>query len=446
MKRIIRFLALVLALAFCFSLAACGGNANTGGNVNAGGSGGISADDAFDTDAFIATMPSELKGTTIKFLNWYDPYQFGQEGQVIEAFKQATGINVEIINIDYGDAYAEKLAGLVASGEAPDLYAMDQPKAFYIKYAQPIAKATGYDFSDNAWSSAVKEYYSIDGQLYAANLAYTPFIRMLTFSYNKQMMEEFGFEDPWQLYKEGKWTWQEVERMSAQWIKQGPDYHGVATVSYDMVPTTKGIDFMKYNGKQWELNLYDAEVLDAWRWTLERKAERIFVQGNNTTFDAARPKALFATSNTAGLEKSSTWNSRLKTYGYFAAAPMPYFEGSEEKYQVINELNAFAVPIGAKNPKAVPYFLSYFCNLAKYNIDEYYYDQQSKEVMTELLGNEKKFLSMSQHALWFDANPFSWNLFNNGTASQITTFVQSMEYLCQDSLIQLNDVLANVEK
>ena len=443
MKQIKKLLALALALALCFSLSACGDNG--GNNAGTGNSGEVSAETAFDTDAFIASMPNELKGTTIKFLNWYDPYEFGQEGQIIDAFKQASGINVEVIDVVYGATYAEKLASLVATGDSPDVYAMDLPKANFIKYAQPISKATGYDFADGAWSETVKEWYSVDGQLYAANLAYTPFIRMLDVVYNKQMMEEFGFSDPWQLYKEGKWTWEEVNKMAGDWIKQGPDYYGMATHTYDMVASTKSVDFMKYDGKQWSLNLYDADVLEAWRWTLEKKAERVLVQGTNTTFDAAKPDALFNIRNTAGLEKMSTWEQRIKRYGYFAAAPMPHFEG-EENVQLVNELNAFAVPIGAKNPKAVPYFISYYCNLAKYNIDEYYFDAQSKEVMLELLNSDEKFVSMSQSALWFDDNPFAWNLFNNGTAAQISTFIQSQEYRCQDAINQLNEVLTNIEK
>ncbi|MBR3960911.1 MAG: hypothetical protein IKK13_01720, partial [Clostridia bacterium] len=96
--------------------------------------------------------------------------------------------------------------------------------------------------------------------------------------------------------------------------------------------------------------------------------------------------------------------------------------------------------------KAVPYFISYFCNLAKYDVDEYYYDAQSKEVMMEVLGSEKKFFNTSSETFRFDANPFAWNLFNNGTAAQISTFIQSMEYRCQDNLNQLNEVLANVQK
>lgn len=443
-KIVKRVLALALALSIVLTLAACGGNKN-GDDANKGTSGGISIENVFDTDAFIATIPAELKGTTVKFLNWYDPYDFDQEGKVIDAFEQATGINVEVIDVEYGAAYNDKLAGLIATGDSPDLYAMDYARAAYMKHAQPIVAATGYDFADKAWNPYVKQMYSVDGIQYAANLSYTPFIRMLTTVYNKQVMEEFGFEDPWALYKEGKWTWEKAMQMCEEWVKQGTEYYGFGTVVYDMAGQTMGLDFMKYDGKQWNLDLYSADVVEAWRWTLEKKAERLIVQGTNTVFDAAKPFALFSTDNTAGLEKMNTWNTKIKRYGYFAAAPMPHFEG-KERYTIVNELNAFAVPIGAKNAKAVPYFLSYFCNLAKYDIDTYYFDEQSKEVMLELLGSDNKYQAMSKIAFNFDANPFSWNLFNNGTAAQITTFIQSMEYRCQDNLNQLNDVLANMNK
>lgn len=440
-----RITALVLALAVVLTLAACGGGSQGGGTSIGGTGNAASVEDAFDSDAFIATVPDELKGTTLTYLSWYDPYQYAQEGKVIDAFEQASGINVDVIVANYGTEYNDKLAGLVATGDAPDVYQLDYPRTAYMKSAQPIVAATGYDFSDPAWSNAVKEAYSVGGVQYAANLAYTPFKRMLTVVYNKQMMEEFGFEDPWQLYKDGKWTWQKMEEMCTEWVKQGPDYYGVATVSYDMVAATQGVDFMKYDGSQWQLNLYDTDVLEAWKYTLEQKTERIFVQSNDTTFDVAKPKSLFLINNTAGLEKNSTWNNRIKKYGYFAAAPMPSFEG-KEYYAPVSELNAFAVAIGAKNPKAVPYFISYFCNLAKYNIDEYYYDEQSKEVMLELLGTEKQYQPMSLVIFNFETNPFSWHLFNNGTAAQITTFIQSMEYQCKDKLNQLNDVLANMHK
>ena len=66
-----RVFALMLALAMVFSLAACG-ESTSGGSSATVNTNKFDAEDAFDTDAFIASMPAELKGTTVTFLNWYN--------------------------------------------------------------------------------------------------------------------------------------------------------------------------------------------------------------------------------------------------------------------------------------------------------------------------------------------------------------------------------------
>ncbi len=436
-----RIIAVILALAMIMCLAACGGNSGKDDDGNKGGA-GVTAKDAFDTDGFIASMPSELRGTTIQFLNWYNPDDRAEEKTVIEAFEAASGINVEVIYTEYGNDYNDKLAGLVATGSAPDVIRMSEPKAGWMKYMQPIVN-TGYDFSDKAWNNDVKELYSVNGVQYAANLSYTPFVLFQTIVYHTDTMEEFGFEDPWELYKKGEWTWQKLEEMCKTWIKQGPDYYGVATAHYSMVAETTGVDFVSYDGKQWNMDLYNSELLDIWRYTLENRENRIFVQSTNTTFDAVKHKALFAYTDSTGLELSSIFNKKIKQRGVFAAAPMPKYEG-KDYYAGVTELVGWGVPIGAKNPKAVPYFISWYGNLAKYDLDALYVDEQSRAVYEALVQEPNRFISMTSTIFDFDANPFVWYLFNHAASSQITTFIQQQEYKCLDKLTQHNDVLSRM--
>lgn len=446
-KMVKRIAAAVLALIMALSVAACGGgeSTNNGGNVNStNGDSTNLIDGAFDSKAFVESMPAELKGTTIKFLNWYDPYDFGQEGEVIDAFEKASEIDVEIIEAAYGPEYREKLAGLIATGDSPDVYSMDKPSTAYMKSLQPITN-TGYDFSDSAWNKLVKDTFSVGGVQYAANLKYTPFARFLVINYNTSVMEDMGFEDPYELYKKGEWTWEKLKEMAKEWVKQGTDYYGVGTSIYTGFAATTGQDFVSYDGSKWNMNLYDQELLQTWQFVLEGRANQLFTQGANVVFDAARPKALFNISNTSGLEAKSTWNQKVKKFGYFASVPMPKFEG-KDYYVPINELISFGVPIGAKNAKAVPYFIAWYGNLANYDIDTFYFDERSRDIQLELLGAEKQFLSMSDSIFSFEANPFTWHLFNNGTASQITTFIQSMENQAIAKLDELNGVLANMSK
>ena len=131
----------------------------------------------------------------------------------------------------------------------------------------------------------------------------------------------------------------------------------------------------------------------------------------------------------------------MKKRGVWGVAPTPKHANSEYHLPV-TELVAWGVPIGAKNPKAVPYFISWYGNLAKYDIDTFYYNEQAKEVFQTMVVEPNRAMSMSNSIFSFDANPFVWNLFNNGASSQITTFIQQQEYRCQDKLNQWNEILS----
>ncbi len=445
MANLKRVFALMLALAMVLSLAACGGSGN---GENSGQTGGnkLTAADAFDTDAFIASMPAELKGTTLTFLNWYDVNARAAEKANIEAFEAASGINVEVIAPEYKQ-YTDKLAGLVATGDAPDVIRMSEPKAAWMKTLQPIAN-TGYDFADKAWNNDVKELYSVNGIQYAANLSYTPFLLFATIVYHTDTMEEWDFDDPWELWKKGEWTWEKMNEMSEEWIKQGPDYYGFANVSYDMPATTKGIDFISYDGSQWNMDLYESTLLDTWKGIIEGRENRLSIQGGLTTFENTKHKALFGYTDSTGLEASSAYGEKLKNRGVWGVAPAPKFEG-QDYYVPVTELVAWGVPIGAKNPKAVPYFISHYANLAKYDMDEFFYKDdnigtQAREVFEDMVSQPNRMLNMSSNVFDFDSNPFVWHLYNNAASSQISTFIQSQEYRCQDKLNQLNDVLKNM--
>ncbi len=438
-KIIKRTLAVMLSLALVFSLCACG-SGSAGGSTNAGSAGNAAAE-AFDTDGFIASMPSELKGTTVTFLNWYNPDDRAAEKANIEAFEQASGINVEVIAPEY-KLYTDKLAGLVATGESPDVIRMSEPQAAWMKTLQPIVN-TGYDFADEAWSEAVKDLYSVNGIQYAANLSYTPFIIFSTIIYHTDTMEEWGFDDPWELWKKGEWTWEKMNEMSKEWIKQGPEYYGLSTVNFEAAASTKGLDFLSYDGKQWNLDLYGTEILDVWKGIVEDRENRYSVQGTNTTFDNVKHKALFGYSDSTGLEASSAYGSKLKKRGVWGVAPVPKHADSEY-YVPLTELVAWGVPIGAKNPKAVPYFISHYANLAKYDVDTFFYNEQAKAVFEDMVSQPNRFCSMSSVVFTFDANPFIWHVYNNAASSQLTTFIQAQEYRCQDMLNQLNEVLAKM--
>ena len=440
-----RVFALMLALAMVLSLAACGGSGDNGVTANAGGN-KFDAGDAFDTDAFIASMPENLRGTTVTFLNWYNPADRAAEQANIEAFEAASGIKVNVIAPEYKQ-YNDKLAGLVATGDSPDVIRMSEPRMAWMKSLQPIVN-TGYDFSGKEWNEEVKRLYSVNGIQYAANLSYTPFIVFSTVQYYTDIMEEWGFGDPWELWKNGEWTWEKMNEMSSEWIKQGPDYYGMGTVNFEAPASTMGLDFLSYDGSQWKMDLFGSEILDVWQDIVEMRENRLSIQGTNTNFGAVKTKALFGYVDSTALESSSQYGAKMKNRGVWGIAPAPKWEG-KDYYVPVTELVAWGVPIGAKNPEAVPYFISWYANLAKYDLDTFFYKDdnigtQCREVFEDMVSQPNRFLAMSAEVFTFDANPFVWHLYTNAASSQLSTFIQSQEYRCQDKLNQLNEVLAHM--
>lgn len=251
-----------------------------------------------------------------------------------------------------------------------------------------------------------------------------------------------------ELWKKGEWTWEKMQEMSEEWIKQGPDYYGFGNVVFDMPASTVGLDFMAYDGNQWTMDLYDSTLLDIWKDIIEDRENRITIQGGLTTFDNTKHKSLFSYVDSTALESSSAYGTKLKNRKVWGIAPAPKYEG-KDYYVPITELVAWGVPIGAKNPKAVPYFISHYANLAKYDLDEFFYKDdnigtQARELFEDMVSQPNRFLNMSATVFDFDANPFVWHLYNNAASSQISTFIQSEEYRCQDKLNQLNDVLKNM--
>ena len=281
-----RALALVAVLAIALSAAACGGS--QGGGSSAGGGAQLGEKNnvselAIDSDAVLATMPEELKGTTITFLNWYDP-DLREEKVVIDEFEQKTGITVEYRIVEYAD-YVNTVSGLIAVGETPDVMRVRAADIGTLKLVQPISEATGYDFSAEAWDKEIMNMYTVNGKCYGVNLVYTPFFLPCMLFYNTDTMEEMGFEDPYTLWKEGKWTWEKFKEMCVTWVNQGTEYTGANLWAQSWVATINA-DLVKFDGATYTLDLNNQKALDKWKWVEEGVKTKLFTNLNDG-FDQA---------------------------------------------------------------------------------------------------------------------------------------------------------------
>lgn len=445
-----RALCLVAALALVFTLAGCPNNSGTndGGSNDGGEIETLNMEEyILDSDAVLATMPEELKGTTIQFLSWYDPDEH-EEKDVIDAFEQKSGVTVTYRVVEYS-RYIETIAGLLAVGETPDVMRVKSSNIGTLKLTQPIKEATGYDFSDKAWDSQVMDMYSVNGKCYGVNLVYTPYFLPTLLYYNTDTMEEMGFDDPYTLWKEGKWTWEKLKEMCTTWVNQGTAYTGACIWPNAAAVITAGdADFVDFDGSKYTLNLSNQTALDKWKWTMQCVKEGLFTNLNDG-FDQAQQKLLFATMSAADVQQSTDDFSKTRRRGQLACVAYPIWEG-EEYYLPFTEHLAFCIPKGAKNPKAVPYFLSYVCNFANYNqgVGEggFFFSEQAKECYMELLTIRNRGKSYSGTVFGYTGaiETPHWQMFFKVDPTQLETWLQKNEYIFQDGANMLNAELAKL--
>lgn len=449
-KAVKRTLAIFLVLAMALTAVGCGGNGNTDvqGSGNGTSDGKINfADVTLDSDALLASMPAELKGTKLVFLNWYNPDD-REEKDVIAAFEQKSGIDVEYKVLDHG-TYATSVAQMIQVGEQGDVMRLKNPNIGQYKLLQPLS-ATEFDYSGKEWDQYVMGLYTVGDKAYATNLKYTPFFVPGMQFYNSQTFEDMGFEDPWTLWQEGKWTWSKMKEMCNTWVTEnGTEYTGASCWSYPS--TVAGASFFKLNedGVTYSMDLNNTAALACWQFIGEGRALGLFGTYLHEGFDQMKQKMLIDHCDATAVQNSSEYFKKTKLMGKLKAVPAPVWDGegaTGEYYVPMHEVCAYGVPKSAKNAKAVPYFLGYMCNFANYDQsagkDGFFVSEQIKEVYMDLLAREKRNYTINADIANYtkseEIGNFEWQIFNRVDPTQINSWLQEREYILNDSLTQYN--------
>jgi multiple sugar transport system substrate-binding protein len=153
---------------------------------------------------------------TIHYMTWGNPQQLQTERVVIGRFNalcQSAGkpLRVEMFMPPAG-GYPQKLLMMLASGEAPDVARVDHynfsswAAKGYFRDLTPIANNDPAFHADDFHPSAMRENY-YHGRLYAMNMLFGGMICY----YNASLFRAAGLDDPYHLWKKGKWTWAAFE-------------------------------------------------------------------------------------------------------------------------------------------------------------------------------------------------------------------------------------------
>lgn len=150
-------------------------------------------------------------GTTVKYYGWGDPFHNYSNDEVVNTgywtFTQKYNCEVNWVECDYGERF-DGLANLILAGTAPDFYSAypeNFPEKPIKRMFQPVD--TYIDYDDALWSGMkdyAYSYFSLGGRAYV--MATDNYAGPVC-AYNRRVVEEWGFDDPAELYANDEWTW-----------------------------------------------------------------------------------------------------------------------------------------------------------------------------------------------------------------------------------------------
>lgn len=229
MKRAKRLLATILAVACCFSVVGCGKDDEKKKTTTAFvGKEEIKVttpapSDGSDPDALTITGIPEGAETEIEWLSYFDinPAKGSAEKRADLQLFEAYGGSIKYIRTTSLTKF-DKLAELVLSGDYPDMFWFENnfPNTCIKDMFQPIDSLV--DFDTALWSD-VKDYaeiFKLGDKHYVAPIS---FEAQSVITYDKNIIDTYGLDDPYELFLENEWTWETFEDIMREWVNLGDE-------------------------------------------------------------------------------------------------------------------------------------------------------------------------------------------------------------------------------
>lgn len=305
----------------------------------------------------------ELENKTIKWLAHYDINPSTSKGDSeavnISLFKTKYDGNIEYIPTTWETRYSD-LSTHVLGGDGVDFFPCDTaalPKGVINGMFQPIDDYI--DMDSDLWADVkdAMEIYNFKGKHYEFVNAVTAEAVVI---YNKQTIEENGFDDPWELYQAGEWNWDTFTSMLQQFCDPDSDQWGLDGFwAEKALFLSAGVPSVTSDNGSLKTNLMDPTVEKAmnWMYDLYNKGlvmDRSLFDWNEQPAFMGEGRELFYIVGAWHVQKSpDTWATGIAPEN-LGLAPVPSPAGSDP-YQGAT-LDGWVLCKGAGNPQGVGLF------------------------------------------------------------------------------------------
>lgn len=417
-------------------------------------------------------------GTTITWYSWFDDFHNYSEGEVVNTgyftFKEKYGCDIEFVECTWGERFT-KLANLMLGGTSPDFYNGETENfPYYALHGtfQPINDYINLD--DPLWngiSDYMRNYFSLGDDVY---LICTDLYFGQVFAYNRRVIDEWGFDDPAELFYNNEWTWDVFYDMCLDFSDSDDDRYaldgwfyskalqrssGTTIISYD-VTAKKFVSNMDNPGLERAGNLlYDLnknECIYPWYNNgYKTRNGSDFGDGLKTgdlLFSCGGPYFFTGTVEEISAQYADVAANELMF------VPMPRDPNGDGTQYVESDPMGYCIVMNAPNPEGVA--LLAMCDRFKavdptvmsvdrlQKVEKYLWTEEMLEMYdrcVELANGDNIILAYDENALGSSLGTAQDNIEKNGMQISITTWAQLKETYDEQLLYYLdefNDELA----
>ena len=382
-----------------------------------------------------AKIPAGSSGKTLTVYDWNPESEVRGMADVNKKFASETGIKINYTVVNYG-SYFSKIAAEVSAKNAPDAVRIQNVRRNELSNLQPMQNL-GFDFSDPAWDDNVIDAYTFNGNIYGVNMVGSPYYCPYLVYYNTNLIETYGLDDPYELFKKGKWTWDKLWEMCEDFLDEadGDDFIGLSTMAgmeYQLAFNKPAITYDKKTNT-FKHNLQDANFIQSWKIYANYYDKGLISLAltNNDAFDAG--KLLFNISMGIAARAGSAYFTDLRAQDAVACVPLPALKTGTKDYQLLGEVQAFGIPKTAKNAALVPYYLRYYFDPNNYDMKNFYNVDHAADVIAYVQKKNPAIdwqgTIMSKDTTQFTAAQFIDKLKSEGSANvqmNLDSFIPSV--------------------
>lgn len=308
-------------------------------------------------------LDGELENKTIKFLATWDinPDSTGKSVPIeLALFQQKYGGNIETKIVSWDERY-EQLAYSINGGEGIDFFPANDFDAFPKGALKDMfVPADDYiDFSSPLWKDVkeANDLFMWDGKHYIICTEVTSDCVMI---YNRTVMNEMGFEDPAELYADGKWTWDTLKDMLARFCDENESRYGIDGWYFESgISKTTGIPYIGLENGKIVNNLRNSDIerVQNYMYDLNKSGYILdkskFEWTEHPEFIASGKELFYPCGMWKLYSEKSQWSAVFGDDVFFV--PMPK-DPEADKYYTPSGINGYLMVKDGQNPEGVARF------------------------------------------------------------------------------------------